>query len=219
MVGDLVELGLPNWRLLALCWRCASSPKRWLSVYGELRGMGLEMYDAGTGLKFEPPKTVPTGYAGRCDFKRLTKGVLVRDTNKNIQMELPYSSGLAIRRIRSNWWNVVHARSGKAIIAGAARLWHAERAGRKLAALIDWRSSEEWLFGRFTRSETLSLALSLIVLRTTTKKYANRSGSMAHRSREHSPKRPVKLIKGMSRARWEKQQARELVAEGEDECE
>ena len=75
------------------------------------------------------------------------------------------------------------------------------------------------MFGRFTRSETLSLALSLIVLRTTTKKYAHRTGSMAHRSREHRPKRPVKLIKGMSRARWEKQQARELVAEGEDECE
>ena len=181
--------------------------------------MGLEMYNAQTGLKFDPPQTVRSAYAGRCDFRRLTKGVLVRDTNKDVQMELPYSSGLAIRRVRTTWWNVVHARSGKAVVAGAIRLWHAERAGRKLAGLIDWRCSEEWLFERFSSSEPLSLALALIVLRTTTKKYANKAGSLSYRNREHRPKRPVKLVKGMSRAEWEKQQARWLVAEGEDECE
>ena len=214
LLADVSNLGLPRWRTIALCWPCASESE-WKEVYGALRAIGAEMVDAG-GVTFKPPHVVRARYAGNADFSREDRGVLVKDMRESIQMMLPFSSGLALRKVHPTWWNVVHARSGKAVIAGIRWRWQAEKAGKRLIGMLDWRRAEEWLFSEISNSPPLTLALSLLVLRSTSPKLSVRGGRLAHRKRQRKKRKAVNIVKGMTRAEWEQSQSRNLV-EGQDD--
>ena len=215
---DLTDTGVVGWRLFALCWTCATgkgSDPAWRNAYAELRGLQLELVDVDQGGAFKPGRNVFAGYAASLDFKRETRGVLVRDARGDFPEELPYSSGLALRRIDTKWWNIVPARSGKAVICGANWRWHAERGAKKLVALLNWRLSEEELFEQVRRSSAVSLTLALITVRTVRPKYARLGSELAYRNRKRRKKNPVTMVKGLTRAQWEEQQARQLVNKGD----
>ena len=215
---DLSDTGVVGWRLFALCWTCATGKggdPAWRNAYAELRGLQLELVDVDRGGTFKPGRNVFAGYASALDFKRETRGVLVRDARGDVPEELPYAGGLALRRIDSRWWNIVHARSGKAVICGANRKWHAERGAKKLAALLNWRLSEEDLFEQARGSSAVSLTLALITVRTVRPKYACLGSALAHHNRKRRKRNPVTMVKGMTRAQWEDKQARQLVNKGD----
>lgn len=207
---DMTVINAPGWSLLTLCWECATGngdDPYWINVYAEVRGLKMDQIDTVNGGRFRPGRNVFAGHPGM-DFRRLKLGVLCMDSSGPTQTELYCSSGLALRKMGSRWWNVVHVRSGKAVIAGAQSRWVAERGAKKLGALCDWRESEVKLFNIFASSRAATLALALINLRSVDARLSKIGSSLAHKCRTRRKKKPVQIVKGMTRAEWENSRLR-----------